>query len=315
MESLKRFAHFFDFLDIFGSRRVPEIHSLMAYRLAHFSDFHLTDTNVDFRRSLNLIDDAIEQHADHLVVSGDLVESGQMDIVEAFMSALSRRGWGDGSRLTLIPGNHDIFPFSKRVLPPILRPTAIFRNFVALTDRSRSGTNTRGLLESEPYPFGKILNDRVVLVGMDTTRNGKFKPWCWSEGELPISHMKAAEVFLASHAKAKHRIVAMHHHPWDESFHGGNWIEQNFTTPPPEDVEAWLRSCGATLVLCGHVHQAHSIEIRRFGKKCQVLRSGTAGGVDDEDENGNKLRVYHLIDLKTDGKTQFIRREFRDSEF
>jgi 3',5'-cyclic AMP phosphodiesterase CpdA len=286
----------------------------MDYRLAHFSDFHLTDTDVDFRRCLNLIDDAIRQDADHLVVSGDLVESGQMDVVEAFIDALSNRGWGDGRRLTLIPGNHDIFPFSKRVVPPIRRPKAIFEDFVSLTNSSRTETKITKLLRSEPYPFGKILNKDVVLVGLDTTRNGKFKPWCWSEGELPKPHMEAVEVFLASHAKAKHRIVAMHHHHWEEQFIGGNWIEQNFTTPPPEEIEAWLRGCGATLVLCGHVHQARSIEIRRFGKKCQVLRSGTAGGVDDEDENGDKLRVYHLIDLKSDGKTQFTRREFHDSE-
>jgi 3',5'-cyclic AMP phosphodiesterase CpdA len=288
----------------------------MPYRLAHFSDFHLIDTNVDFDRSLDLIDDAIERHADHLVISGDLVESGQMDVVAAFISALSRKGWGDESRLTLIPGNHDIFPFSKRmILPPIRRPTAIFQHFVTLTSSLRSGARTKELLKDEPYPFGKVLNKAVVLVGMDTTRNGKFNPCCWAEGELSKSHMKAAKVFLTSHTKAKHRIVAMHHHPWDENFYGGNLIEQNFTTPPPEEVEAWLRGCGATLVLCGHVHQASSIEIRRFGKKCQVLRSGTAGGVDDEDQNGNKLRVYHLIDLKSDGKIHFIKREFHDSKF
>lgn len=287
----------------------------MLYRLAHFSDFHLTDVDEDFDRSLAMIDDAIEQDADHLVISGDLVESGQMHVVEAFMSALDQRRWADAGRLTLIPGNHDIFPFSKRVIPPIRRPTGIFDEFVALTRSSRTGAGATKLLRGEPYPFGKILHKDVVVVGMDTTRNGKFNPLCWCEGELPKRHMEAAADFLASHAKAKHRIVAMHHHPWEEAFEGGKWIEQNFTTPPPDEVEAWLRKSRATLVLCGHVHQQVSIEQRRFGKKCLVLRSGTAGGVDDEGDNGEKLRSYHLIDLEFDGRTRIVRREFRDSEF
>ena len=286
----------------------------MTFRLAHFSDFHLTEINEDFHRSLALVDDAIEQGADHLVITGDLVESGQMEVVKAFLVALKQRRWAGAKRLTLIPGNHDIFPFSKRVISPIRRPTAIFDEFVALTRGSRTGAGVTKLVRDEPYPFGKVLHKGVVLVGMDTTRNGKFNPLRWSEGELPEHHRDAAAEFFAEHTKAKHRIVAMHHHPWKEFFHGGKWIEQNFTTPRPEEVEAWLRKCGATLVLCGHVHQVAGIEARQFGRKCRVLRSGTAGGVDDEDADGNKLRIYHLVDFGTNGKVQITARKFSDGE-
>ena len=75
-----------------------------------------------------------------------------------------------------------------------------------------------------------------------------------------------------------------------------------------------MRACGATLVLCGHVHAEDGIEERRFGRKCRVLRSGTAGGVNDEDADGDKLRVYHLVDLEPNGKVNLCARKFWDSE-
>lgn len=288
--------------------------SVMTYRIAHFSDFHLANLNLDFERSLMLVDDAADQEADHLMLTGDLVESGQMPIVAAFVEALKHRGWAGSDKLTIIPGNHDIFPFSKRALPTLRRPTAIFEEFVTLTRRSRKGRNVTKLVRGEPFPFGKILTKDVVLVGLDTTRTGQYNPFRWAEGELPEHHREAASEFLAANSKAKHRIVAMHHHPWFENLEGNNWIEQNFTTPPPDEIEAWLRKSAATLVLCGHVHAEDGVEKRRLGKKCVAFRAGTAGGVDDAYEDGDKKRIYHLIDLESNGKVRVTPREFWDSE-
>lgn len=289
------------------------VHNHMEYCLAHLSDFHFTALGNDFDFGCALLDDAIEQGADHLVVTGDIVEAGQMEVVKGFVSYLKGRKWAGPDRLTVTPGNHDIFPFSTRSLPPLSRPTVLFQEFAKITSSCR--TRAVRLVEGEPYPFGKVLCRDVVLVGMDTTRNGQFNPRRWAEGELPEHHRDAVTEFFAVHSQAKHRIVAMHHHPWPEEFVRGNWMEQNFTTPPPEKVEAWLRACGATLVLCGHVHHEDGIEERRLGRHCRVLRSGTAGGVDDEDEDGDKRRIYHLVELARNGKVKIVRREFWDSEF
>lgn len=286
----------------------------MSYSLAHLSDFHFADLDDDFDRGCALADDAIEQGADHLVITGDIVDAGQMEVVRGFIRHLKGRQWANPDRLTVIPGNHDIFPISWHSLPSLRRPTSLFQEFTQATRGCRTGAER--LVADGPYPFGKVLCPDVVLVGMDTTRNGQFSPLNWSEGELEEHHQEAVTDFFRLHSKAKHRIVAMHHHPWEEEFvWWGTILEQNFTTPPPEEVEAWLRECGATLVLCGHVHQAESIEERRLGRRCRVLRSGTAGGVNDEDDDGDKLRVYHLVELFTNGRIKIIGREFWDSEF
>lgn len=284
----------------------------MNYTLAHLSDFHFADLDEDFDRGCALVDDAIEQGADHLVVTGDIADAAQIEVVRGFIKHLKGRQWAGPDRLTVIPGNHDIFPVSRHSFPSFRRPSCLFKDFAQATHSCRTGAER--LVADGPYPFGKVLGSDVVLVGMDTTRNGQFNPLNWAEGELEAHHREAVTEFFMRHAKAKHRIVAMHHHPWEEEVECGDWIEQNFTTPPPEEVEAWLRKCGATLVLCGHIHQQDGIEQRRLGRRCRVLRSGTAGGVDDE-EDGDKRRIYHLVELSTSGTAKFIRREFWDSEF
>jgi 3',5'-cyclic AMP phosphodiesterase CpdA len=292
----------------------------MSLRLAHFSDFHLSRLNGHFYRSLALVDDAIRQDINHLIITGDVVESGQMAVLEAFTDALKERGWASAARLTIIPGNHDIFPVSFRALPSLRTPTWNFEKFAELTRRSRTGAGVIKLQRGNHYPFGKVLSKDAVLVGVDTTRNGQSNPLRWAEGELPERQRIAVTKFFSKHAQAKHRIVAMHHHPWEEEFEEG-WLEKriggiqkNFTTPPANEIKSWLRNCGATLVLCGHVHALDGIAKRQIGKKCQVLRSGTAGGVDDADESGDRLRIYHLIDLGSDGKTRCVCKKRWDSQ-
>lgn len=130
-----------------------------AYRIAHLSDLHLTGVNLDFECSLALVEDATANGAEHLIISGDLVESGEMGVLKGFVAALKYLGWAGSNRLTIIPGNHDIFPWTYRKLPPLRWPASIFEDFVAITRGSRSGKGFRSLRRRAPYPFGKILND------------------------------------------------------------------------------------------------------------------------------------------------------------
>ncbi len=281
----------------------------MHFRIAHFSDFHLTRLNNDFQRAFALIDDAISQDVDHLVVTGDIVESGQMGVVGSFFAALKQRRWASARRLTIIPENHDIFPASVRAIPSLSRPTQNFNRFAEITRPAMTRAGVRRLLRGQPYPFAKILNEDVVLVGMDTTRNGQYNPLRWAEGELSEEARNTVTEFFDKHSKAKYRIVAMHHHPTEENcVHG--WIGQNFTTPPAEEIEAWLTECGATLVLCGHIHTEGGIEKQKLGKSGHALRCGASGGVDESAAKEDRAHIYHLIDLLVDGKKRFIKKKY-----
>lgn len=283
------------------------------YRIAHFSDFHIKRRGRDFDGALALIIDAIERNADHVIITGDLVESGEMKVVKAFLQELELIGWGCASKLTIIPGNHDIFPISKRKFSPLRRPTAIFEEFVEITASTRTGPGCRRLRRGEPFPSGKVLADGIVLAGLDTTRNGRFDPRHWAEGELPDSHREAVSRYFSKHGHFALRIVAMHHHPTEELVWGDELIPQNFAEPSPKQVHAWLKESGASVVLCGHIHAKSGIKRQNLGKSGVILRSGTAGGVDDEDrDDRSKLRIYHLLDLYEDGRRRITQREVRE---
>ncbi len=290
----------------------PTARSADNYRIAHLSDLHLTTVNRDFDCCLALVEDAGAQGAEHLVISGDLVESGEMKILKAFVAELKKLGWAGSNNLTIIPGNHDIFPATNRKFPTLWRPTSIFKDFISITRGSRTGKGYRSLRRGDAYPFGKVLNDKIVLVGLDTTRNEEYNPKNWASGELSEDQMAATDEFFSEWSHIPHRIVVMHHHPWREDFHH-SWIEQNFVIPSPDEVFKWIRGSRATLVLCGHVHQKDSIEKRSFGTRRVILRAGTAGGVHD-DEDGDKRRIYHLLDLSAAGGVRIRAREFWDSD-
>lgn len=288
-----------------------------TYRIAHLSDLHLSGVNLDFECCMALVEDAGMRGAEHLIISGDLVESGEMKVLKAFVAALKKLGWAGSKRLTIIPGNHDIFPVSNRKFTLPRRPTAIFHDFVAITRGSRTGKGFRSLRRGEAYPFGKVLNEQVVLVGLDTTRNHEYNPLKWAAGELSEDQRAAADEFLGAWNHVPHRILVMHHHPWSQRFAREykfiDPLEQNFVIPPPDEVFEWIQGSNATLVLCGHVHQKSGIEKVSLGNRRVILRAGTAGGVHD-DEDGDKRRIYHLIDLSPDGGIRIRAREFRDSQ-
>ncbi|HPY30163.1 MAG TPA: metallophosphoesterase [Verrucomicrobiota bacterium] len=279
----------------------------MKYHIAHFSDFHLCAVDDDFHCSLAMIDDAVERGVDHIVITGDIVDCAQMDVYTAFFQALRKRKLTEATRLTIIPGNHDIFPLSTRPIPipPFWRrPTANFEKLLKVIRPTFSSKTATQLVAGEPFPVAKRLGKDVLLVALDTTRNEQYLPIRWAEGELPSHHRSAVRRHLARNSHVRHKIIVMHHSPWREEFEGDWLIEQNFTTPPPEEVRAWIKSCQADLLLCGHVHTKDSIKRTRIGS-CRALRAGTSGGIDDDGR-----RIYHTISLSSTGQQRFRAYEF-----
>jgi hypothetical protein len=285
-----------------------------VYRVAFLADFHLRDTGRDFDRAIALVADAIgpEVAADHVILGGDLVDAAQLGVVEELRDALRRLRVASSARLTVVPGNHDIFPVSKRwpYYRPS-RPTANWRAFCDLFARARRGPGSRQLLRGEPYPVGKVLSRNVVLAALDSTRNHQLDPRAWAAGELPEEHVDAVEACFAAHASARHRIVVMHHCPWLPLTVGEHAaFPMGMAAPGHKTAVKWLRRAGATLVLCGHLHTRAGIERRALGGGLVGFRAGAAGAADDP----TGLRVYHVIDLPARGHIRIAARELTPDE-
>lgn len=284
------------------------------YRIAFFADFHLRDAGDDFDRAVALVADAVGPNvaADHVILAGDLVDAAQLDVVEALRDVLKRLHCASSAKLTVVPGNHDIFPVSKRW--PFYRPSRPTTNWTRFCDifaRARRGANTRQLLRGEPYPVGKALSKEVVIAALDSTRNHQLDPRAWAAGELPEAHIDAVEQYFAAHAGARHRIVVMHHCPW-LAFAVGERASfpMGMAEPDHKIAVQWLRWAGATLVLCGHLHTTEGIERRSLGRGVTGFRAGAAGAADDP----TGLRVYHVIDLPERGGIRITAREFSPDE-
>jgi len=168
---------------------------------------HLENTAADLRTVLAIVDDAIKNRAKHLVFSGDVLHAANLEFLETFLLKLRDRNFSSTSNLTIVPGNHDIYPLS---WPPrigqLLRipgKTAQrnFERFVQLTAKARLGRASKELFPNAPYPFVKVLSDEVVVVGLDTTRNNKWAPLSWAAGELPQETMAVVKKYYRAPLK------------------------------------------------------------------------------------------------------------------
>lgn len=275
------------------------------YRIAHLSDFHLLGFDADFDRAVAMISQAQEE-ADHVVIAGDIVDCAKASILREFQASLEELGLRQAAKVTIVPGNHDIFPVTKK--PPFVRPGRPTKNweyFCDLFASSRRGRGSRALVRGEPFPVGKILNENVVLAAIDSTRNGCYDPRMWASGELPDHHIDAVADFFTAHAKARHKVVVMHHCPWralEEAEHKD--FPMGMAEPDADTAVNWLQWAGATLVLCGHYHAA--VERKSLGGGLTGFCAGTAGGADDENDD----RLFHILELGDDGKVRIKKRAF-----
>ena len=248
----------------------------MTYKIAHFSDLHLSGVGTTFQLVLDNIDDAVGRGTDLIVISGDVVECAQLDVVEALLVEISARG----VEAIVVVGNHDIFPVSA-VNPGQMLKAAVMAQ--TPTSNWQRFNRLLGLHGDEPYPVCLELNKWVVMAAFDTTRNGKYTPGQWVRGELPYEQLQIAARFFDAHPNAIHRIAVMHHYPWEENAYDGPF-PLDMVKPEPHDAVALLREIGATVVLCGHLHDNRTI---RLGGGLKGIRTAGPEG-------------YAMVELRRD---------------
>jgi len=64
-------------------------------------------------------------------------------------------------------------------------------------------------------------------------------------------------------------------------------------------------------VLCGHHHWSGE---RSMGRNCRLVCTGSSGGLDNEYEDGDSDRTYHIIELHRSGRVRIVPRVFCGEE-
>jgi 3',5'-cyclic AMP phosphodiesterase CpdA len=182
------------------------------------------------------IRDLVERVQPELVIaSGDLTHGGRAaehETAARFLESLDRP-------LLVIPGNHDIPPFSPA------RFTRTWRDF-----NRQWGTTSP--VSSTPS---------LQAIGLNSVR-----PLGYQRGRLRGVDLERAERLLAEAQPGALRVVAIHH-----QLTGAPWRMRKLPLIARSRVLARLADAGAELIVGGHIHQATVCERRDF----EVLGGGS----------------------------------------
>lgn len=226
-------------------------------KIAHFSDLHLClehGGRRQIRSVVQLFKLALQKGCEHFVVSGDIVEYANHQDLSRWLQGLQKLGI-QGHQLTLIPGNHDVFPASPyRVWRSLFRFTKFPRYYERFLEIASPYLGE--ILHNRPLVQFRELNEKTVLYAVDTNDYQVKNHRLSGRGRLPLSIGKLIEDHIeAKRLWDRNLILAIHHHPfrWSTaSGHEVNFIDLN-------GVQEWLTKINWKIILCGHAHSERGL--------------------------------------------------------
>jgi 3',5'-cyclic AMP phosphodiesterase CpdA len=261
-------------------------------RLGHVSDLHLSDRRRYPRNGFSARDcdrhsaslgqrilrDLEAAGVEHLVVTGDLTLSSEASEFERAAALLSP--WASRGRLTVVPGNHDVWT-SESV------KTSRFLRLVG-----PDGLGTRK--PSEAYPRAVVPSQEVALVALDSARFGEAPRE--TPGRIGAAQLQACRELVREHAKEGRAVVlVLHHHlvlpseriPSDAAV----------ARMPLADADQLVRLVSdlrIAAVLHGHRHCAFRVDLPGAAGPTPVLCAGSGTRVADEPVRRARAYVYEL---------------------
>jgi len=222
---------------------------------------------------------ALEEEAvDHLVVTGDVTLSGEATEFERAAELLAP--WAEARKLTVLPGNHDVWSYESAATWRFLR---------------QLGPDGRGMRKPvAAFPVAVELSPEVTLIALDSARHGE-EPRA-TPGALGAEQLASARE-LAREATQQGRavVLALHHHivippervPSDLSL----------ARMPLADAYAVVRLLAempVAAVLHGHRHTSFRIDLPGPADVTPVICAGSASRVADEPARRPRALVYEL---------------------
>jgi 3',5'-cyclic AMP phosphodiesterase CpdA len=205
-------------------------------RILHVSDLHFGARNGldDPTLEQAILDLCLRVEPSLVVASGDLTHGGRADEHDAAAAFLRRLD----APLLVIPGNHDIPPFSPA------RFTRPWREF------ERNWETTQPVFASP----------ELHVVGVNSVR-----PLGYQRGRVRSADLARAEAALRDASPGALRVVAVHH-----QLAGAPWRWRKLPLVARSRVLERLAAAGAELIVGGHTHQTAVCERRDF----EVLEDG-----------------------------------------
>jgi 3',5'-cyclic AMP phosphodiesterase CpdA len=221
-----------------------------------------------------VVADIKAQKPDHIALTGDLVN---VALPEEFRRAAEWLAAFDRpDRLTVVPGNHDVY-----VSVPWGRGVGLWGAYIASDGQPPAQS-------ADVFPTIRHRGP-VALVGLST---GVPKPPFFATGDLGPAQIAQAERLLGEAGReGLCRIVLIHHPPLTDQ---SRWKRLTDTTA----FQAMIRRVGCEAVLHGHDHRS---EIARIaGPRGSVPVLGVCSASAAPGSKYGRAR-YHLIHIDRDG--------------
>jgi len=188
------------------------------------------------RRALVGLTEARRSGADHLVVTGDLTEDG-VDAQFALLAAvLAESGW-DPARVTLVPGNHDLYADGRAWERALSGPLRAF-----------APTSAAGAAVALPG---------AVVVAVSTAVPQRIPR---SAGALDGRQLaRVAELARETRQSGRALVLAQHHPPLAHPVPGWQWVDGLREHGALGEI---LRGFDHAHVLHGHTHRAADRPVR-----------------------------------------------------
>jgi len=261
------------------------------FTVAHLSDPHLSRQYYrEHIKSFKILLRTILEHGcDHLIITGDIVSTGDPDDYYLARKILTTYGLMESKKLTIVPGNHDVFGGPHRAVDVLSFPrhirTVDYHRRLALFEEAFAETFTgvRRLNDNTLFPFVKAVGP-YAIIGLNS-----IPPWSlWdnplgSNGMLSDNQVSAlAHLEHGDEFGGRVPLVAIHHHfneLNDETMENNLWRKIESKTMRMKRRRKILKqfaALGVRVVLHGHVHRNELYE------KNGVQLANGAGAVCDD---------------------------------
>jgi 3',5'-cyclic AMP phosphodiesterase CpdA len=182
---------------------------------------------------------------DHVVLSGDLTALAVDEEFEGVRDALGELA-DRPDRLTVIPGNHDVFT------PGSQKKRRFERWFGHLLHSDLPEFQVEG-----PWPMVRLLGESAAIIGLNSARV-PFFPGI-AAGKVGDDQL-AALVRICAHPSLRGRTiyVTVHHAPVRKD---GKFDRRDHGLLDADRLVEACRIGGVTAVLCGHIHAKYNFAI------------------------------------------------------
>ncbi len=281
------------------------------FTLAHISDLHLTPIvgfspyHWNMKRGLGylnwarnrrrvhsldvanrLVADMWQHGADHVAVTGDIVNLGLPDELGAALGWLKTVGPPD--KVTAIPGNHDIY--TRRMRGPTC--TEIWRDYIAGDEWGVSFSGRPANL----FPFVRRVGP-LAIIGLNSAI--PTRPFV-AAGRIGDEQRAALADLLARLGRENLiRVVLIHHPPLPGQ------TSPRRALSDADALAALLSKCGAELVLHGHNHRDSLIWHPSARRPAPVV--GVASGSGARTHGPEPMGRYNLFRFSGESIEMIVR--------